>query len=449
LAKGPINKASAGRARLGFALASLLALVTIAGLDFAYLLLHWGAVGQIDSYHWANQDFRDAIYYSCQALFRGINPYDIDAYQRHFAGRINNLFPLYSPLIFLLHFPLALLPYHAACWTFQAINFGLLLACVRLTLSGTGWRVTLTSICTLAALILLSEPGRTNLLFGQVTWSLVLASYLGLTWARQNPQGAGVALAITSFKPTYFLPIAFFMLCRGDFKALAYGLAWTIALTAAGLGFMAACGVNILELPKVALANHSAVAAHEAVQPGVALARVDVPVFLIQVLGLPSESWAMYVAPLGIMLITGWLVAREARQEKSFAPDSFAMLLICLATLFGIFHYVYDLLLLTLPFTALFTAAHPSWQRLPRWGLHSLRLGALLLAFNVFWTGPAVRIARFLAARWPDLLEPWAEPCWQFAKLLNPVVLTSMWGLAVLLCFWPRRPVTPPSIALP
>ena len=239
------------------------------------------------------------------------------------------------------------------------------------------------------------------------------------------------------------------MLCRCDFKALVYGLAWTIALTAAGLGFMAACGINILELPEIAFANHSAVAAHEAVQPGLALARIDVPVLLIQVLGLPSESWATVVTPFAIMLITGWLVAREARQGESFAPDSFVMLLLVLTTLFGVFHYVYDLLLLTLPVTALFTATHPSWQRLPRWGLHSLRLGALLLAFNVFWTGPAVRIAKFLAARWPDLLEPWAEPCWQFAKLLNPVVLASMWSLAVLLCFWPRRPVTPPSIAPP
>jgi hypothetical protein len=433
LAKGRINSLPIRHFQVGSVVISVIALIAIAALDHAYLWMHWGEVGQFDSYYWGMQDFRDVVYYPCRAVWEGVNPYDPAAYREHFAGKIGSIFPLYSPLIVLLHFPLALLPYDLAGWIYQFVSLVVLLVVSTVALHWTGWRVGVTGVCTLAALILLSEPGRTNLNFGQVTWPLVLASYVALAFAKGRPVWSSVALAIASFKPTYLVTLGLFMLCRGDFRALAYGAIWTCAVTAAALGLMAVCGVEVWEIPRAAIANQAEVMMDPSVEPESSLARVDVTVVLVRGLGLANNSWAVYAAPMAILFVTGWLTWRMSNAEEAFTPDSFATFLICVGSVFGVYHYVYDLVLLTLPAVALFTGAHPSWKRLPKWGIRLLQACLLLLAINVFWTGPAVRVGKELIELFPDELGPWSGICWQFATLLNPVALAALWTAAVVL----------------
>jgi hypothetical protein len=309
----------------------------------------------------------------------------------------------------------------------------LLLLCCGLSLHWCGRRVGLASLCALAAVVLFSEPGRTNLNWGQVAWPLALGSYLALAWSRRRPAWAGAALALVSFKPTYLVTLGILMLFRRDGKALAYGAALTLAATLAGLGFMAGSGIDVLDIPRLALSNHAAFTHHAAAMPSTSGARIDVAVFLAKALGVPDAAWPMYVAPALVLLVTGWLVARDARQPENLAPDSFTTFLLCIGSLLSIFHMVYDLVFLTLPVLALFTARHASWKQLPAWGLAGLRVGAAILALNVLWTGPAVRIGNLFVEQWPATLSPWSATGWHFATLLNAATLTALWLLAVAL----------------
>ncbi|MDX1946106.1 MAG: glycosyltransferase family 87 protein [Pirellulaceae bacterium] len=433
----PTGEPQAGNSSWGL-LASAAAFLFVLGLDLAYLGLHLPRYGQVDGYYWGMQDFRDAVYIPCVALRDGVNPYDVAPYMAHFEGRVGNIFPLYSPLLLALFFPLSFVPLAAAIWIYHFINLALLLVCCGLTLRWCGWKCNPTTLLTLGAIVLASEPARTNLIWGQLSWPLALGTYLALTFARQRPAFAGAAIGLASLKPTYLVTVVWFLLFRGDLKAVAYGIGFTVLGALVGLALMATCGIDVLEIPRVAFSNQDALLSDPGNEPATTVARVDIPVVLGKVFGVGGRSWLNAVAAVAILLISGWLVARETRREENRAPDSVATLLICLASLLSIYHHAYELVLLTLPGVALITGRHPSWSRLAPWMLACLRGGMIVVAINVLWTGPGVRIAKTIAAFWPPLQSLATDQLWQLVTSVNSVTITLMWVVVVVGCLWPR-----------
>jgi len=127
------------------------------------------------------------------------------------------------------------------------------------------------------------------------------------------------------------------------------------------------------------------------------------------------------------LLVTGWLVWRETQDAENLTPDSYATFLICLGSVVSIYHLVYDLILLTLPTLAIFTAAHPSWKRMPRMVRTLLAGATALLAMNILWTGPAVGIGKIIVSSWPEFFEPWTDLCWRTVVRINPTLLALTW----------------------
>jgi hypothetical protein len=199
----------------------------------------------------------------------------------------------------------------------------------------------------------------------------------------------------------------------------------------AGLGLMAAHGIDVFETLNVVLANQATLEADPAVDPATTSIRVDVPVFLAKLFDVPNDSWLMRLAPPFVLLTTAWLVWRETRNPNNRAPDSFATFMLCLGAVVGMYRIVYDLVFLILPVVALFTASHPSWRRLPTRGLVVLRALAVVLALNCLWTGPAIRVGYLLRESLPEPWLPSVETTWHVAQTLNPFVLVVMWGLAL------------------
>lgn len=56
-----------------------------------------------------------------------------------------------------------------------------------------------TNVLLVATLIVLSRPGQWNLLLGQVTLQVVLASYAALHYAHRSPLVSGIGLAVSTF----------------------------------------------------------------------------------------------------------------------------------------------------------------------------------------------------------------------------------------------------------
>ena len=113
----------------------------------------------------------------------------------------------------------------------------------------------------------------------------------------------------------------------------------------------------------------------------------------------------------------------------------------------AIYHLVYDLILLTLPAAATYfqTSVLEGNAAL---GKAFVAAGCVVLALNVFWTGPPVRIAKMVASSWPEFFLPWSDFCWRTVVLINPTLLMLMWMAAATMGL--LRPAWNPGLkALP
>src|SRR5262249_57464168 len=91
--------------------------------------------------------------------------------------------------------------------------------------------LTAASLRGLTAVLLLSRPGQMNLLLGQVSAQVAIGAYVALRWARTRPVLASLALALSTLKPTYGVPLAALMLFgRGDVATVVGGAAASLVL---------------------------------------------------------------------------------------------------------------------------------------------------------------------------------------------------------------------------
>jgi Glycosyltransferase family 87 len=343
--------------------------------------------GAPDPARWVMQDFRDAIYFPVRAVLDGGNPYDVRAYLRTYP--VGQAFPPYSPLLLLLHAPLAPLPLATAQVTYLVGNvfltFGLAYAVLRLT-----GGASMTQTMLLGAVVLLSRPGQFNVLLGQPTLLLVAGVYLALFWPRRSPAWAAVGLALTSMKPTYAVPLALLMLARSEWRSVLIG--GGLAVVGAALGavgpLVAAGGPGAFAalLP----ANYAAFAAESAADPGISLHRVDAGVIVSRLIGRPPGTLLDIVLFVSIVGIGALALRRAARDDVALSAG-----VACSTILACVYHSSYNLVLLMLPAVALLRATpDPAWLR-------TSRLRALLwlaycgLAMNYLASENAVRLLGF------------------------------------------------------
>lgn len=400
------------------------------------LVVHLPAVGQFDDAHWGLGDFRDAVYYPCHAVSRGINPYDTKHYLSSYAGEVNAMFPMYSPLTLLLHYPLCYLPFSAAGVVYQCLQLVCMLLTIVTVYYGLHHKLSGELVLITAALVLFSQPGQSNWNYGQVTWPLVLCSYLTLGFARNRPLLAGVCLGLASFKPTYAAPIGLLLLFRGDWKTVVWGILFSVMGVLLGLLMMMSHGISLVELPEVLFDNHLALSSAAGVDPRTSDSRVDIQTLLARLSNSPWDArLSPFVAP-AVLLITGlaiWRIERfrgenrllDTCANKTFDLTSPSNLLLCVGTLLGIYRFVYDLLLLLLP-------AIVAWQTLARgsqtrWRWWVVRLLILIPAVNFLWTGPGQTLGMWLEQFLGADSLPSRAWLWGAVTIINPLALCGLW----------------------
>lgn len=310
-------------------------------------------------------DFRDAVYYPVRALTEGVNPYQPDDYYRAFP--VGQEFPLYSPVHLAVHLPLAALSLPDARAVYFGLNvaFMLVLAAAALHLAGHHPRAA--SVFGLAALLILSGPGKADLRTGEPTLLIVLASYLALAATAARVGRTAVGLAVALAKPTFGLPLAVVLACRARLRAVLLGLgsALFISLVVAIPLADAAGGIGKLwsslrdDLDVTTRSPQSRLGTPLRVDAGNALARAT---------GLrPSETVA---TALGFVLLVlgSYALWRLHDRAPSSDRDEVAVTLACLLILVPFFRVAYDLLLLVWPVLLLARrrppdAIWPSWLR--------------------------------------------------------------------------------------
>jgi hypothetical protein len=371
-----------GGPRLGGSLrryGGTVAAALLLGVVLRYMILPWihPATGPTVGIE-PMTDFQRAVFYPVTAFLEGGNPYNRDWYLRSYPAP--SPFLLYLPATLVLHLPFGLLPLESAALAYLLVSLLLSLGLAFASLKFSGVAPRASHVMLLTALVLLSRPGRQNLLVGQVTLQVVLASYVALAASRSAPLLSGLGLALSLLKPTYGVPLATLMLFRGDLRAVASGatiaaainapLLWLLVQRAGGIrSFVADLG-GTLEASSTALI---------VANPATSVYRIDLVALLSRLAGQPIGAAAQVLVALAVLMVAG-LMVRRVQAGRGAGEATLSASIICLAILVSVYHQVYDLLLLTLPFVGLAYRRLPAALLLPRFRWWALGMFGLLAA---------------------------------------------------------------------
>ena len=328
-----------------------LRLLVLAAFAAVVLLSTWRVVrtlhrpGDVPEFQQGLTDFHHIFVFPAMAVRQGVNPYDAEFMERL---NVNRPYPLYSPAMFWLAYPLAYVPLAVADVLYYSASLLLVVALAASALMVCRVPRTLVNVLGLATLILLSRPGHVNLLLGQPTLLLVLGAVWGLELARRKPNLAGIALAVTTLKPTFGVPLIWLLFCRRDYRAVFVGATIGVSAVIAGLApFALRDGwrplVNSL---RESQSHHEA---DKTVAADSTWTRLDAQALLGKLLPSEPSGEIGLVLTAVVLLAAGWLVWRAPRGPLTDGADNLSGLVICTATLACIYHGTYDALLLVVP----------------------------------------------------------------------------------------------------
>lgn len=362
-------------------------------------------------------DFHNGVYFPARAFVDGVSPYG-SAFSNQYP--VTRPLPMMSPLVVLVHAPLAVMPVRAAEVAYFLINCGLLALigwyCVHWMPEG-NTRTTWLLIAWL--MIVASRAGHTTLLTGYLTALMVAGSLVALANARSRPWLSAIGVAIASCKPTYAIPLFLLMMARGDRLAALRGLGLSIAGACLALGRLLLAnksGQLLLDLQQGQSA-HMADAYEFPVNTWTRIDALAVVAKWMEIIPEEVTHLAVMVVLLPIPAIALWRL-QFVKHEQS--PAALSSGLIAVSMLATLYHHVYDALLI---FPAAFglILCEPSTQR----GSPRLRLVIAMLLLLVAWNYASSEL--FLK------LAPLGDVQRRMLTSTGPVAMTAAWlGLCAL-----------------
>lgn len=400
-----------------------------------------------DTARWGMIDFRDVIYFPTRAVWDGVNPYDSaeTSDPTRYRGRypVGNVFPLYSPLLLLMDWPLQLFPYHLAMAIYGLLNVGLVVLVALLSLRFSGVKASVFSTLIVATCMLLSRPGQSNFYYGQVALPMVVASMAAVYWAPSRPEWASVALALATIKPTFGGPLLILLFCQRQWKAAIGGAALGGGVALVGFALIFVYCDSGQPFWQVLQDNQRDLEADPGADPHQTGFRLDASAVIERAVGLEHGPLAKKLVAPCILAAGGfvlWLLSRNRTPPNLAWPVT----PIFVTTLLCIYHCAYDALLLTWPIVSLAMGSVEVRESNLQRGLRRLVLCLMLVpAVNVFSSRQFfVTIARYLGREWTLDSNSWA---WDAACMANGASLLAAWTVllaaGLFSAFAARRPI--------
>ena len=321
----------------------------------------------------ATIDFDETVYYPALAFADGGNPYDPGYVSRY---AVDNPFPPYAPSTLLIHRPLTLVPLEVAALVYAALTVVLTVVVAYVALRYNDLAVTSTRVLLVAALILLSRPGRQNVLNGQTTLEVVLGIYVALYFAQRSALVSGLGLAVSMLKPTFGIPLAILMLARRDVRAVVAGVLITAAVNLPLVAILAERAGGLSTFLRQITTTLAGFQLNPEYNPASSSLRVDLVASVSRFLGEPLTGTAQLALALVVLGVAAYAVSTAEGLERG-RTRSLSATVICLAILLCGYHQAYDLVLLTLPLVALAARRLPAALFTPRlrWVLLLLFVG--------------------------------------------------------------------------
>ncbi|MFN0019201.1 MAG: glycosyltransferase family 87 protein [Pirellulaceae bacterium] len=382
-------------------------------------------------------DFQDVIYYPSKAVREGVNPYDCGTEPRsdgslRYRQRypVLNHFPLYSPLLIILYWPFSYFDFSASALAYVVVNLVLLIGFACLCWQCVDIRPSVGQATSLASVILATQAGRANFLGGETAIPLALASLASIRLAERHPYLAGFALAITSFKPTFGIPLGILLLACGHWRTVAIG--WTIgfAVGVIGLVLIFSRSGDLERLPEILAANQQLLEADPDGNAASSAIRMDSASALVRI-----SPWQGKWVPLAaFLLVIGpacWGLNRlrkfRSHPESQFLETS----IVGLTTVTCIFHITYDGILLWGAIACIALSPHFVWVgATARWRWSTAAL-LFLPMVNLLGTNTFINL-QMKWLPWLSTLSPsWQQAGWTLICTANGLALLAALYLLV------------------
>jgi hypothetical protein len=361
---------------------------------------------------WPMLDFFSNQYYPVRALLDGRNPHNAAEFLAHYP--VTQPYLPYSPINLLLHLPFGLLDPALAGAAYFALTALLTVVLAHTTLRLTGSAPNRSHTLLLATAVLLSRPGHTNLVVGQVAVLLTLAAYLIILDNSRSQLVGALGIAVVLLKVTFGVPLALLLYASGRRRAVLLGVAVSAAVN---LPFIALFAVHEGGLGRfIQTALHTYVKYQD--RPEESYWRVDLSSTLIRFLERPISPLGQ-VLLAGVLLLSAAIVLHRLSKYPTLIARDISIGIICLTTLLVGYHMAYDLVLAMAPFAAVASRGVPaSSNRI--WRSIFLLLFTIP-AFNWFATG--------------TMLSAWHPPhyAWLMVSSLNGLCLGVLAGGYLLL----------------
>jgi len=376
-------------------------LVVFAGISLAlFRLTHISGVFNVRATTWSMNDFLGGVYYPVVAFLSGENPYDTERFLALYP--VIEPFPLYLPAVLLVHLPIGLLPAQVTSIAYFVLTIALTFLLVFVCLSLNKIKITIADVLFIGGLLLLSRPGHGNLLLGQPTLQVVLASYVALSFARRSAIISGLGLAVSMIKPTFGIPIALLMLTQRYVRQVFYGAVITIPINLFLIIFLVYRSGGIDHFLEVLTKNYHVWQNDITVNP-VSSHAVDINTFISHFMGKPLHYIVQLAILVSVLGVASWAIRPTARPDDE-RFHTLSMGIICLATLLSVHHQAYDLLLLTLPFIGLVSRRFPhEFYSSYRYGLSASLL--TILGLNYISTNSVIPFGQPASGLWLVLIS--------------------------------------------
>jgi len=355
---------------------ALLLLATVVATLTARTWQHRVVPGEADPFReFGFVDFRDGIYYPTLAFVDGEVPYDAPTYLRKYPAAQNA--PLYSPLMYLLHAPLALLSFDGAGLFYLMLCIVLTVALGATALHWAGVPLTVARVAVLGTLLMISRPGLMHIALVNVTTITAFLAYLAFWYAASRPGLSISALAVSTFKGTYGLPIALLLWVRGDRRVVVVGLLLAALLTLPAVVRLTVGAGGITPIVHTLRATYDARLEVPAKRPENSPYRIDAIATIARTFGR-SPTTPETLGIMAVILGAAGAALRRLRPHEDRARRLHATSLATFAIVAAFYHQAYDGLALTLPLVVLLTRPDlEPWRSNPGWRWAALALVAV------------------------------------------------------------------------
>lgn len=354
-------------------------------------------------------DFHNGLYLPGTAFRHGENPYETATANRYGMSRA---VPPFSPSVFILNLPFTWPELPTADWLWFAFNVAMIVILGWLGIRFSDGQFTWPFFLFLACLLIASRPGHVSLFNGYFTAQLAIGTAVALHFARSRPWLAGIGLLLASGKPNFILPLLILMICRRDFRAVAWGIAIAGVFALGGLLWMAADS-SLGQVIDGVREGQQALHDDPDELPQNRWTRIDVLGLGARLLrAAPGDGMSLAIM-LGLLALPGLVLNRIGKSGYEYGATGVSGMIVALSILLSIHHHAYDGLLLVVPWIGITfygSRIAPNLAEPARWSV------ALLTAV------PAANYLSTLVFRETFNLVP-AGALWQTITLLNGVCL--------------------------